>query len=136
MTPQEAVELCALAAQCFPQQRMNEYTPDAWGLILADTRFIDAKDAVIKLARKSVFVSPAEIIAEVKKTRDDRISRHGEIVPPADLDPDNPEEYRLWLRAARQAIGDGNPPPPVPELAKRDMRQLEGTFRRPSGRRS
>ena len=132
MTPQEAVALCRFTAACCPAQKFDEYTPDAWGLLLADVRFVDAKEAVVAVARKSPWCSPAEILAEVRKVRAKRIAEHGEIVPPADLDPDNVPEYVSWLRAAREAIGDGNPPPAVPELAKRDMRQLERTFRRPS----
>jgi hypothetical protein len=131
MTPEEAIALCRFTAACCPSQKIDEYTPNAWGLLLEDIRFEDAKDAVVQVARKQPWVSPAEIIAAVKKLRGDRISKYGEIVPPADLDPDNVEEYRKWLRAAREAIGDGAAPPPVPELAKRDMKQLEGVFRRP-----
>jgi hypothetical protein len=130
MTPAEAAILSAYAEQCCPQQKFNEFTGDAWGDLMPDVRFVDAKEAVKIIARRSPWISPAEIIAEVKRVRGERIAQHGEIVPPADLDPDNAEEYSNWLRAARQAIGDGNPPPAVPELAKRDMRQLEGAFRR------
>lgn len=131
MTPQEAVALCRFTAACCPAQKFDEYTPDAWSLILADVRFEDAKTAVVEIKKRSTWVDPSDIISEVKKVRARRISAYGEIVPPADLDPDNVEEYVKWLRAAREAIGDGNPPPPVPELAKRDMKQLEGVFRRP-----
>lgn len=132
MTPEEAVALCRFTAACCPAQKFDEYTPDAWGLILADVRFEDAKVAVVEIKKNSTWVDPSDIIREVKRVRSARIAQHGEIVPPADLDPDNVAEYTKWLRAAREAIGDGNPPPPVPELAKRDMKQLEDTFRRPS----
>ena len=133
MSPEEAVALCRFTAACCPAQKFDEFTPDAWGLILADIRFEDAKVAVVEIKRSSTWVDPSDIIAEVRKVRAKRIAEHGEIVPPADLDPDNVIEYVKWLRAAREAIGDGNPPPAVPELAKRDMRQLEGVFKRPGG---
>lgn len=131
MTLEEAVLLCRFTAACCPAQKFDQFTPDAWGLILADVRFEDAKDAVVEIKKRSTWVDPSDIISEVKRVRARRISSHGEIVPPADLDPDNVPEYVKWLRAAREAIGDGNPPPPVPELAKRDMRAIESTFRRP-----
>ena len=133
MSPEEAVALCRFTAACCPAQKFDEFTPDAWGLILADIRFEDAKVAVVEIKRSSTWVDPSDIIAEVRKVRAKRIAEHGEIVPPADLDPDNVTEYVKWLRAAREAIGDGKPQPAVPELAKRDMRQLEGVFKRPSG---
>lgn len=132
MSPEEAVKICAFTSACCPAQKFDEYTPDAWGLILADVRFEDAKAAVVEIKKNSTWVDPSDIIREVKRVRSARIAQHGEIVPPADLDPDNVLEYTKWLRAAREAIGDGNPPPAVPELARRDMRQLEQTFRRPS----
>lgn len=131
MTPEEAVKICAFTSACCPAQKFDEFTPDAWGLILADIRFEDAKHAVVEIKKRSTWVDPSDIIAEVRKVRAKRIAEHGEIVPPADLDPDNVPEYVKWLRAAREAIGDGNPPPVVPELARRDMRQLEGVFKRP-----
>lgn len=131
MTPEEAVRICAFTSACCPAQKFDEFTPDAWGLILADIRFEDAKVAVVEIKKRSTWVDPSDIIAEVRKVRAKRIAEHGEIVPPADLDPDNVPEYVKWLRAAREAIGDGNPPPAVPELARRDMRQLEGVFKRP-----
>ena len=131
MSPEEAIVLCRFTAACCPSQRIDEYTPNAWALILADIRFEDAKTAVVEIKKRSTWVDPSDIIAEVRKVRAKRIAEHGEIVPPADLDPDNVPEYVKWLRAAREAIGDGNPPPAVPELARRDMRQLEGVFQRP-----
>lgn len=131
MTPQEAVVLCRFTAACCPAQKFDEYTPDAWGLILADIRLVDAKEAVVEIKKSSTWVDPSDIIREVRKVRAKRIAEHGELIPPADLDPDNVPEYVKWLRAAREAIGDGNPPPSVPELARRDLRQLERTFRRP-----
>jgi hypothetical protein len=131
MTPAEAITLCRMVKALCPQQAFDSYTPDAWALVLADVRLQDAKDAAVAVARRQPFVAPSEIIAEVKRIRGERIARHGELVPPEDLDPDNTEAYASWLRDARQAIGDGVDPPPVPELAKRDMRAIAAVTRRP-----
>jgi hypothetical protein len=131
MTPAEAITLCRMVKALCPQQAFDAYTPDAWALVLEDVRLQDAKDAAVAVARRQPFVAPSEIIAEVKRVRGERIARHGTIVPPEDLDPDNLPAYREWLRSATQAIGDGEEVPAVPELAKRDMKQLEGTFKEP-----
>jgi hypothetical protein len=132
MTPTEAAKLCAFAGQCFPQQKINEFTPDAWGLILEDIRFDDAHEALVRLARKQPFVSPAEIIREVKKIRAKRIDEYGPITPPADLDPDDTAAYREWWANVQKAIADGEMRPKELDLPKRDMRQIERTFRRPA----
>ena len=129
MTPQEAVALCRFTAACCPSQKFDEYTPDAWGLLLEDVRFVDAKDAVAIVARKQPWVSPAEIIAEVKKIRGKRIDEYGPIIPPAGLDPIETVE---WLKQARQTVGDGDPLPDTRgELKPRDMKQLTASFKRP-----
>lgn len=129
MSPEEAVMLCRFTAACCPSQKFDEFTPDAWGLLLEDIRFVDAKEAVVRMARKSPWVSPAEIIADVKKMRAKRIDEHGPIIPPAGLDPIETVE---WLAAARRTVGDGDPLPEARgELKPRDMKQLTASFKRP-----
>lgn len=123
--------LCRFTAACCPSQKFDEYTPDAWGLLLEDVRFTDAKQAVTIVARKQPWVSPAEIIAEVKKIRRKRIDEYGPITPPADLDPDNTVAYREWWRDVQRAIADGDMRPKELELPKRDMSALPRVFRRP-----
>jgi hypothetical protein len=128
VSPEEAVVLCRFTAACCPSQKFDEYTPDAWGLILEDVRFEDAKEAVVKVCRKQPWVSPAEIIAEVKKIRAKRIDEYGPIIPPANLDPIETAE---WLKQARRTVGDGGKVPERGELKPRDMKQLTSTFKRP-----
>ena len=131
MTPTEAAKLCAFAAQCFPQQKINEFTPDAWGLILADIRYADAQEVLVRLARKQPFVSPSEIIAEVRKIRRKRIDEFGPITPPDDLDPDDTAAYREWWANVQKAIADGEMKPQQIELPKRDVKALtRGAFKR------
>jgi hypothetical protein len=144
VTPEEAVKICAFTAACCPAQKFDEYTPDAWGLLLADVRFVDAKDAVVLVARKSPWCSPAEIIAEVKKMRQKRIDEYGPITPPADLDPDDVAAYRSWWINTQRAIADGDlkprelEGPAVDEAGVERVKALTaGAFRRvprPSGR--
>lgn len=134
MTPQEAVALCRFTAACCPSQKIDEYTPNAWGLLLEDVRFEDAKEAVTRVARKQPFVSPSEIIAEVRKIRRKRIDEFGPVPPPPAevLDPDNWQAFIEWQKAAEKAIGDGTFKAPELEAPERDMKQIERTFRRPA----
>lgn len=132
MTPEEAITLCRFTAACCPSQKIDEYTPNAWGLLLEDVRFEDAKDAVTIVARKQPWVSPAEIIAEVKKIRAKRIAEFGPIIPPPELDPDDTKAYRDWWADTQRAIADGDLKPTELELPQRNMQQIERTFRRPA----
>ena len=131
MTPLEAVDLCRFTSACCPAQKFDEYTPDAWGLILADIRFVDAKEAVVEIKKGSTWVDPSDIIAEVRKMRAKRIDEFGPITPPADLDPDDTAAYLVWWRDVQRQIADGDLKPKELELPKRDMGQIESTFRRP-----
>ena len=137
MTPEEAAVLSAYAEQCAPQQKFNEFTGDAWGDMLADIRFVDAKEAVIAITRRSPWVSPAEIIAEVKRIRAKRIAEFGPIpAPPAEeLDPDNWRAFIEWQTATTKAIADGDLKPADLELdlPQRDMRQIERVANRLAG---
>lgn len=132
MNHAEAVVLCRFTKSVCPHQQFDQYTPDAWALVLADVRLEDAREAVVEVARRQPFVAPAEIITEVKRIRSKRIDDYGPITPPPELDPDDTAAYRDWWVSAQRAIADGNPPPRPAELPARPMRQIEGTFRRPA----
>jgi hypothetical protein len=109
MTPTEAVLLTEFVKQCFPQQAKNfgEYTADAWSEILGDLRIGDCRTAVIEIAKRQPFVAPAEIIAEVRKIRADRIARSQIPAPPAAL-ADHPRDYQRALKAAVKIAADGH----------------------------
>jgi hypothetical protein len=133
--PDEAVALCRFTAACCPSQKFDEYTPDAWGLLLEDVRFVDAKEAVAVVARKQPFVSPSEIRAEVKKIRAKRIAEFGPIPPPPaeELDPDNWKAFIEWQKATETAIADGDLKPGDLELdlPERPVKALtRGAFQR------
>lgn len=132
MNHAEAVTLCRLVKGACPQQTFDSYTPDMWAKILADIRFVDAEEAIVRIVARSPWCAPAEIIAEVKKMRAKRISEFGPITPPADLDPDDTTAYREWWANVQTAIADGDLKPKELELPQRDMKQLEAVFpRRP-----
>ena len=78
MTPVEAVKFVQFVSALWPQQRLEDETPDAWyaaGLKDVDAR--DAAEAATRLANHKVFISLAEILTEVKALRTERISRPG-----------------------------------------------------------
>lgn len=129
MNHTEAAALCRMVQAVCPQQRLDELTPDAWGAVLHDVRHADAEAALVELARKQPFVSPAEIIAEVRRLRARRLEQAGPLIPPPDLGEDE-LAYRRWLADTRRAIADGEPAP-IGQMhgRRRDMRAIEGTFR-------
>jgi hypothetical protein len=135
VSPEEAVRICAFTSACCPAQKFDEFTPDAWGLILADIRFEDAKLAVVEIKKSSTWVDPSDIIREVKRIRAKRISEYGPMTPPADLDPDDTGAYRDWWVNTQRAIGDGVLKPleleqkPDPEGQQAVKELISGAFK-------
>lgn len=131
MNQQEAIALCRVARACCPQQAFDQYTPDAWGELLGDLMFEDAKAGLLEVAKRQPFVAPAEIRAEVRRIRRQRLDAAPPLVPPDELDPDDEVAYRRWLANARRSAASGIPSmtSPAMEPPKRDMRAIEGTFR-------
>lgn len=129
MTPSETVVLTRYVAACCPQQAIDDYTPDAWHDLLSDLSAADCRAAVTAVAKRQPFVAPAEIRAEVRRIRRDRLER--EIpAPPPEL-ADEPGKYQQVLQASIKRIADGKqvrlaigaaaseqPPPPVAEVRK------------------
>ena len=130
MTPQETVLLTAYVKACCPQQAIGEYTPDAWHDLLGDLELTDCREAVAAVAKRQPFVAPAEIRAEVKRIRADRLARTPLPAPPAAL-ADDPGKYQEAIQRGIQRIADGKnlhraiagaplpgEPPPVWQRAK------------------
>ena len=126
MNQQEALTLCRLAKAMCPQQAVDEFTPDAWHMLLDDLRFDDAKAALVVHCKVHAFVAPAEIRAAVRRIRARRIDDYGPIEVPSGLEE---AEYREFLRLMRKRIADGEVVE-RPELPpSRPMPALEGVFR-------
>jgi hypothetical protein len=129
MTPTEAVALTEYVQACCPQQIIGEYTPDAWHDLLGDLSLADCRAAVVEVAKRQPFVAPAEIRAEVRRIRNDRLAREVLPAPPHEL-TDEPARYRAVVQAGLKRIADGfsirraiepGPaaiPPPVAEVRK------------------
>lgn len=106
MTPHETLLLARYVKACCPQQAIDEYTPDAWHDLLGDLPATDCREAVIAVAKRQPFVSPAEIRAEIKRIRRDRLDR--EVMPALDAGlADQPGRYQAELHAAVRRIADG-----------------------------
>lgn len=110
MTPQETVVLARYVRALCPQQKFDEYTPDAWHDVLSDYRLDAARAAAAAVAKRQPFVSPAEIIAEIKQQRGDRATDFQGPGLPAevpDADPDDVQAYLAALRDQRTRAADG-----------------------------
>lgn len=121
MTPDETVVLARYVRALCPQQKFDEYTPDAWHDVLGDFALADARSAAAAVARKQPFVSPAEIIDEIRKQRDERAADFqgpGLSAEVPDADPDDWRAYMTALREQRTRAADGR------ELKPRKMAAL------------
>jgi hypothetical protein len=107
---QETVALTRIVAATCPQQAIDDYTPDAWYELLDDLSLDDCRNAVRVIGRRQPFIAPAEIRAEVKRIREDRIARAFIPAPAPEL-ADDPAAYREALAGSIRAAADGELPP-------------------------
>ncbi|WP_381801051.1 hypothetical protein [Streptomyces niveus] len=121
MTPEEAVVLARYVRALCPQQKFDEYTADAWHDVLGEWPLPAARAAAAAVAKQQPFVSPAEIIGEIRKQRDARAdSFQGPGLPAEipDADPDDVPAYLAALREQRTRAADGG------ELKRRPVAEL------------
>ena len=110
MTPDETIRLCRSVKALCPSQALDQYSPDAWQLVLGHLDYNDAKQAVGDLASldlepgKARYIEPGHIIARVKAIRAKRLDDHPPVDPPSGL---TPGEYLRWLRDTNAAIASG-----------------------------
>lgn len=52
-----------------PQQRIDEYTPDAWHEVIGHLDFDDARNAVIAVKHSKPFVDTSDIVTEVNRAK-------------------------------------------------------------------
>lgn len=102
----QAEQVVKFVAQAAPAQKLNDGTAAVWHAILGGIRFADAIEACGRIARRQAWIAPADIIAEVKVIKDDRVDRIEMPVPNAN--PDDPKAYAAEYRAVRTAIRDGD----------------------------
>ena len=115
MTPEETLVLTRYVKACCPQQAIDKYTPDAWHDLLGDLSLEDCRAAVVTVAKRQPFVAPAEIRAEVRRIRDERLDAGEKFLdPPSGLDG---PAYQQWLINARRRIADGTDRPRALEVS-------------------
>ncbi|KJK40258.1 hypothetical protein UK15_07880 [Streptomyces variegatus] len=105
MTEEEAVQIAEYVAAACPAQKFGEFTPDVWGEILAPYAVDEARAAVIAVARRQPFISPAEIVAEVKARRAERIELANIVYDGNPLETG--AESAAAIREIIRAAGDG-----------------------------
>ncbi|AMW11647.1 hypothetical protein A4E84_20400 [Streptomyces qaidamensis] len=105
MTQDEAILLLEYVSAACPAQRIGEFTPDVWGELFAPYSLDEARTAVLVVARQQPFIAPADVIAEIKARRAERIELANIVYD------GNPEETgaesAVALREIIRAAGDG-----------------------------
>ncbi|MFE6482421.1 hypothetical protein ACFVGN_05700 [Streptomyces sp. NPDC057757] len=112
MTPDETVILARYVRALCPQQKFDEYTPDAWHDVIGEYSLASARAAAATVARRQPFVSPAEIIDEITAQRSDAASDiQGPGLPAEipDADPDDVHAYLAAVKQQRTRAADGQP---------------------------
>lgn len=116
MTEDEVVLITRYVRAVCPQQKIDEFTSDAWEEFLLTYSVDETRAAVHRhVARGNAFISVGEIVAEIRKARSDRLARHTEAEPPQGDVGD--ASYKAALLGERKAIADGRADPiAVPAL--------------------
>ncbi|MBC6456356.1 hypothetical protein [Actinomadura sp. HBU206391] len=110
MTPSDSVLLVQYVKALCPQQKIAEYTPDAWFDVLARYPLADCQQAVQnRVSAGHAFVAVGEIIGEVKRIRANRLSDSVRATQPPAGGVDE-RTYRTALRRIVREIGDGQTP--------------------------
>lgn len=105
MTQDEAILLLEYVSAACPAQRIGEFTPDVWGELFAPYSLDESRRAVLVVARQQPFIAPADVIAEIKARRAERIELANIVV---DGDPGHTgAESAAALREIIRAAGDG-----------------------------
>lgn len=120
MTNEEVAVLVRYVRAVCPQQRVDEYTADAWYDVLYPFTVDEARTAIAAhVAAGNAFIAAGEIVTSIRRARADRMSRHTDPTPKAD--PDDPHAYRAELLATRRAVATGQQPPAHHELTAGPM---------------
>ncbi|MEU7044972.1 hypothetical protein AB0A77_28490 [Streptomyces varsoviensis] len=126
MTEDQAILIAQYVSALCPAQRFNEFTPDAWTDVLAPYDAAEARAAAVAVASRQPFIAPAELIAEIRARRADRIAA-ANLVYDGNPDETGAESARS-VRALIRSAADGRTPPAA---IGRQVRALEAA---PSGR--
>lgn len=127
MTPEETLKVCRLAKALSPAQAVDDYTPEAWHLVLKGHRCEDALLALEQLGGEQEWIHVSHIAGRIKRIRRDRVLEYGALPdPPPELDPADTGAYSRFQYETIQRIADGDlvrprhPEPPA-LLGTRDV---------------
>lgn len=106
MNATESVLLCRFVKAMFPAQQLDELTPDAWALALADLPYDITKVAVVEIAKRHRFAAASEIRTAVARMRQiAQASVRGLCVPrPFEGDPNDIRGSLEHLRAEQRRM--------------------------------
>lgn len=138
MTPEEIVVLARYVRALCPQQKFDEYTPDAWHDVLGEYRLDEARAAAARVAKGQPFVSPSEIIDAIKRQREDTardFQGPGLAAAIPDADPDDVTAYLAAIRQQRYRAASGLEltPRPMAELLAGVGREVPAEDEKPRG---
>lgn len=108
MNAAEALKICRLAKALSPAQAVDEYTPDAWALVLRNTRYVDAEQALVELGGEREWIHVSHIKGRVKGIRDARSRAFGTPPDPPHEIGGDPEAYHHWYVQTMRAVRDGD----------------------------
>ena len=124
MNALEVIQICRLVKALCPSQTFDEYTPDAWAIVLEPYSYTDAKTAIATIAGaplepgKSRYIEPGHIIDGIQRIRRKRLE-DSMPEPPSGLDPD---AYLAWLRTTKAAVANGTyQPQPLTQIARPEL---------------
>lgn len=110
MNAAEILQVCRLVKALCPSQTFDEFTPDAWTLVLGRFGYADAKQALAEIASaplepgRSRYIEPGHIVGGINRIRSKRVADTMFPEPPAGL---TAAEYATWENRTREAIASG-----------------------------
>ena len=127
----ELAKLLRFVHALCPAQKFDEYTPDAWELVLGDVPFDDARDALKTLGQKLRFIAPSDIAQEVRRVRNVRAAQYTDYADtlPAS-DPDDWRAYMQDIRAHNYRAASALPARPIRQAIESEFVYIRSKWSR------
>src|SRR5450830_1307829 len=95
----------------FDNRTPTRIAAEAWAAALADVRLPDAKAAITEhYSGTRDWIMPADVRVGVQRIRNERLAKHGPVLP--NIDPDDVAAYQAERRRLIAMIADGHTPEP------------------------
>ena len=127
MNRTEVTNICRLVKALCPSQVFDQYTPDAWAIVLETHDYTDAQQAIRDIASapldpgKSRYIEPGHIIAGIRRIRSKRLEATPLPTPPDGL---TVAESVEWQRRTRDQIAAGTYRPEPAQIATADPERV------------